>query len=581
MSEDRQAAHGDQESPPTQAEDATSPGRQPAGARSPDRRRFLLGAGGLTAAALIGAGGGWSPRGRAALAAPASPSSSTQANGSSSWLDRRRARALKLRIDTAKRQLAGAFPQRQTNGDEDAYPAGLANFTKTLPHNRRGEVDPVAYRTLLRALDSGKPADFDKVPLAGTTKLANPQAAFAFELEGADPWGLTVEPPPRLASETFAGEMTECYHLALARDVPYTRYGQEPVAAAAVEDLRRFDDYRDVEARTLFRSDFPGVTAGPYISQFLLQPYTFGGTPIQQRYRTTMPASDHLTSYAGWLDAQNGRPATSAAWFDPLPRYIRNGRDLGEWSHRDFSYQGPLVACLILLDYLAQHGPEVLDEANPYQGSATQSGVVTFGAPHVLDLVARVANHAMKAAWYHKWLVHRRFRPEEAAGRIHNHMTGAADYPLHPKLTDSAALDSLYSRHGSYLCPQAYPEGCPAHPAYPGATATIGGAGVSVLKAFFNEAWVIPNPVVPSDDGLSLRPWKGEPLTVGGELNKLAFNMAFGRDTAGVHFREDEVEGIVLGELSAFSVMADVNTTYNEGFDGFQLTSFDGTTTTI
>jgi hypothetical protein len=29
---------------------------------------------------------------------------------------------------------------------------------------------------------------------------------------------------------------------------------------------------------------------------------------------------------------------------------------------------------------------------------------------------------------------------------------------------------------------------------------------VSVLKAFFNEAWVIPNPVVPSDDGLSLQP---------------------------------------------------------------------------
>ena len=26
-----------------------------------------------------------------------------------------------------------------------------------------------------------------------------------------------------------------------------------------------------------------------------------------------------------------------------------SGRDLGEWSHRDFSYQGPLVAALILL----------------------------------------------------------------------------------------------------------------------------------------------------------------------------------------------------------------------------------------
>ena len=29
---------------------------------------------------------------------------------------------------------------------------------------------------------------------------------------------------------------------------------------------------------------------------------------------------------------------------------------------------------------------------------------------------------------------------------------------------------------------------------------------------------------------------------MGGELNKLAFNMAFGRDTAGVHFRKDETE---------------------------------------
>ena len=73
----------------------------------------------------------------------------------------------------------------------------------------------------------------------------------------------------------------------------------------------------------------------------------------------------------------------------------------------------------------------------------------------------------MKAAWYHKWLVHRRLRPEETAGRIHHHMTGAADYPLHPKLTDSPVLARLYSHNGSYLCPQAYPEGCPAHPAYP------------------------------------------------------------------------------------------------------------------
>jgi hypothetical protein len=35
---------------------------------------------------------------------------------------------------------------------------------------------------------------------------------------------------------------------------------------------------------------------------------------------------------------------------------------------------------------------------------------------------------------------------------------------------------------------------------------------------------------------------------VGGELHKLAFNMAFGRDAAGVHYRKDQIEGIVLAE---------------------------------
>jgi hypothetical protein len=97
-----------------------------------------------------------------------------------------------------------------------------------------------------------------------------------------------------------------------------------------------------------------------------------------------------------------------------------------------------------------------------------------------------------------------------------------------------------------------------------------------VLKAFFNENFVVPNPVVPSEDGLSLQPWKGEPLTVGNELNKLAFNAAFGRNAAGVHFRTDEVRGIFLGETAARSVLRDSNRTSNERFRGFGPTPFRG-----
>jgi hypothetical protein len=96
----------------------------------------------------------------------------------------------------------------------------LATFTKALPHNHLGEVDPAAYRALLRALRSGRTEDFRRIPLGGRVKLANPEGAFSFELQGPDPWQRPLPPPPRIDSEAFAAEMTECYWLALARDVP-------------------------------------------------------------------------------------------------------------------------------------------------------------------------------------------------------------------------------------------------------------------------------------------------------------------------------------------------------------------------
>jgi hypothetical protein len=435
-----------------QAGEATGPS---AGARSPGRRGFLLGVGGLAAAALVDPGGRW----LGSEPTTSGSARSRQPSGSGFGLDveARRTRALQLRLTTARRQLRDPFPQARPNGDEDRYDiVGLANFTKALPHNPLGEVDPGAYRALLRALRSGRSQDFRRIPLGGSVKLANPEGAFSFELQGPDPWQRPVKAPPTLNSEAFAGEMTECYWLALARDIPYSRFGQEPITAAAIQDLRAFADYQGLDARTLFRAtdpQLPGVATGPYISQFLLQPYTFGSTPTEQRYRTTVAGSDHLTSYPAWLAVQNGQPTTTSAQFDPTPRFIRNGRDLGEWSHRDFSYQGPLVACLILLGYLARYGPQVLNEANPFRDHPTQTGGVTFGAPDMLDQVARSANAAMKAAWYSKWLVHRRLRPEETGGLVHNHMTGAAEYPLPPKLTGSAVLDRLYSRNGTYLPP--------------------------------------------------------------------------------------------------------------------------------
>jgi len=187
----------------------------------------------------------------------------------------------------------------------------------------------------------------------------------------------------------------------------------------------------------------------------------------------------------------------------------------------------------------------------------------------------------LKAAWYRKWLVHRRLRPEEFGGRIHNYQTGAASYPIHPKILNSDALRAVFAAHGTYLLPMAYPEGCPTHPAYPSGHASFIGACVTVLKAFFDEAFVIPNPVIASADGLSLMPYSGPVLTVGGELNKLAANIGFGRDAAGLHWRSDIIEGLKLGEAVAIGILTDLRATYNEDFVGFTLTRFDGSTVTV
>ena len=45
-------------------------------------------------------------------------------------------------------------------------------------------------------------------------------------------------------------------------------------------------------------------------------------------------------------------------------------------------------------------------------------------------------------------------------------------------------------------------EGCPTHPSYGAGHATVAAACVTILKAWFDESFVFPNPVVP--DGLGL-----------------------------------------------------------------------------
>lgn len=489
--------------------------------------------------------------------------------------------ALDVRTRAGRFQCDVPPPRHEANGDEDAYPTRIASFSKGLPHDSLRQVDPKAYDLLLRALRTGRAADFERIPIGSRVKLANPQAALSFNLIGPDPCLGALPPAPRFESAEQAAEMVELYWHALLRDVAFAEYDSHPLVREAAEELSRLSAFRGpkeagrVTPGTLFRGGTAGDLHGPYISQFLLKDVPFTPIRFPQRLRTPVAGDDYLTTVADWLACQNGN-TTGANRYEAEPRHVRNGRDLGEYVHRDFSYQAPLAACLILVRM-----GTLPDAGNPYKHSRTQSAFATFGAPYFLYLLATVAHVALTVCWYPKWLVHRRLRPEEFGGRVEQVLKGRAAYALPGEVTESKAARHVVERWSTGLLPQAYPEGSPTHPAYPAGHAVIAGAGVTLLKALFQESYVVADPVEPDADGLSLRRYEGPPMTVGGELDKLASNIAFGRNFAGVHWRSDSMEGLRLGEAVAISILEEMKLTGNEIFDGFDLRTFGGKRITV
>lgn len=546
--------------------------------RGPSRRTFLAQAGGAAAMTLAGGALVEKPTSAEAVS-PLLTFPHTWKAGPA-----RGTRAYNLRVRAARPLILQGVPAHPDNGDERLYTDRIGSFHKCFEQNVLGEVEPDAYDIYLKALRSGKPEDFDAIALAGPNRLHSPQTSLAFQMEALDSHYYVIPPAPTFASAQTAAEVAELYWQALARDVPFSEYATNPITIEACADLSQFSDFRGPKSGgvvipdLLFRGLTPGDQAGPYVSQFFMPDVPYGSLTMTQQFRAAMPGVDFMTNYDEWLHVQRGGLPNATRVFDPTPRYVHSARNLCEWVHFDFPYQWPLHAALIIL---LGYGQDALADGNPYKTSVNQTGFATFGPPDIMVVMAQVAKLALNACWFQKWQVHRRLRPEMYAARVHNHLIGYADYPLHPDIMESSALGRVFSANGNYLIPQGYPEGCPPHPAYPSGHASFAGAAATVLKAFFNESFVIPDPVESSPDGLSLVPFNGEPLTIGGELNKMATNIGLGRNFSGIHYRSDIVEGLKLGEQVAIRLLTELKPTYNERFPGFTLTKFDGTTITI
>jgi hypothetical protein len=533
--------------------------------------------------------------------------------------DRRERQLVDVRTDAARRAgelLEKSFPH-PTNGDEERYrnQSFAGNFSKTLPHDpATGLVIPSAYLALLDALEDGTQEAFDAVPAGGPGKLAGPLSPLQFQMAGSDsPDAKSPFTPTSVASADGAAEMVEVYWEAYLRDVPFINFGSNPLIALAVADMNKLSAFggpRPITPQNLFRFPFIGCTDGPYVSQILFQTHRLDGVDFVPKLNTRLPVADpntgqvltgpgtgfdFVTNFPEYLFVENGNgpllPTPNTA--DPTPRFIRNVRDVGNLANSD-SIFSIYFRTAITLGGLGIG----VDPNSPYANDVRINGFNTFSTSYLLQLLAQ-AGQTEAAAFYEKWFVHRKVRPEAHANLVDGILNNRfkLNPNMHPDLFNSSVLPLIFERNqqlnvkrglgttGSFLLPQELNGGSPSDPSSPAGHAFTAGAAVTMIKAVLDvgtpanpKPWPV-QAMQASADGLSLVNASATNLTVLGELNKLAANVSEGRNMLGINWRvSDNMHGMFMGEKVAIRLLDELGATYPEKFKGFTLTKFDGTT---
>ncbi|MGR3277711.1 vanadium-dependent haloperoxidase [Acaryochloris marina NIES-2412] len=418
---------------------------------------------------------------------------------------------------------------------------------------------------------------------------------------------------------------------------------------------RKVNSSGHLDEQTVFRGSSPGVEVGPYLSQFLLIGNTdrngkgnvdeglisYGVLQIDQKVPVAKPGEDYMRTMDDYVIVQRGikrDPENYIPGSSPRParRFISTPRDLATYVHYDALYEAYLNACIILLgmgtpfDPSFDHLSGVGEAAGNPNTRRNAGGFALYGGPHILNLVTEVATRALKAVRFQKFNNHIRLRPEALAARIELERL-RKDGKVPEDLVPSALSSSMKSfinllesfvddkknnvdgtlkviaaindnGKDSYFLPMAFPEGSPMHPAYGAGHATVAGACVTILKAFFDTSAVLaktssgsvafkraesgdtpilfraptlsnPNDI-PTDN---LKPDTScQFLTLEGELNKLAANISIGRDMAGVHYFSDYYDSLRMGEEIAIGILEEQALTYSTDPFVLSVPTFDG-----
>lgn len=402
-----------------------------------------------------------------------------------------------------------------------------------------------------------------------------------------------------------AAEINDKFQMALqdVGDAGHLKTGVDVPGAAGA--------FATITPQNVFRLGLPGEEVGPLVSQFFIRNINFGTQTINTMQRPYKKDMNYLTNFGNWLDAQNSGNGNDGLAYpraneskkeyyedEDKVRYISTMRDLARFVNKDALHQAYFNAALLLLSGGAKWTP-----GNPYNTDngplrMREAGFGTLGGPHILALVSEVATRALKIVWNQKWQVHLRLRPEAYSGLVHVQNIGVDGvkraYGLPAWVSSTQAANEVRamnkaSGEDTLLLPMAFTSGSPAHPAYGAGHASVAGICVTVLKAYFKTFEVKANGDIEllklttlmekSAPYAAAEPFKAyitgvdasgkgtrvlldqaetKKLTIEGELNKLAMNVAMGRTMGGVHWRTDNTRSLMLGEAIAAQILADI-----------------------
>ncbi|MGV6849909.1 MAG: vanadium-dependent haloperoxidase [Marinibacterium sp.] len=437
-------------------------------------------------------------------------------------------------------------------------------------------------------------------------------------------------------------------------DAAIARLSALPYATGGFASRPRTTEGGALTRQTVFRGSSPGIEVGPYLSQFMWigngDPadgvIAYGAQCIEQKVPAATAGLDYMQIWDDWYRVQQGfdvnhcgvglgiaAPCEGGQQFDVdkygkvIKRFICTPRDMATYVHFDQLYQTYLNAALILLGMGSPFDPGFAKLSGMRDVFATQPGMgpitagaigqnaggfALYGGPHILTLVTEVATRALKAVRYQKFNTHLRLRPEALAARMHRASELETAFPslcgaftkMRGELTDTLKAVEDFNNAAvsdpTLLLPMAFAEGSPMHPTYGAGHATVAGACVTILKAYFDTGAVLGEKDAPNDpctDGkigfytkirnaVYYEPPKGGkkldkkpaacPLTLEGELNKLAANISIARNMAGVHYFSDYYDSLRMGEEIAIGILQEQALCYPT--DEFVMTvpTFDG-----